>query len=919
MTPGMMPGMTPGMMPGMTAGMSAGIAAGIAGLPIAPFLPEIAAALSGGGVLVLCAETGAGKTTALPAYLAAGHENAGQQNACLADTVPEDTDLVDSGPEDTDLVDSSPVDTGKVDSGVPRTGLASSGRNSGRNRGLTRGRIIILEPRRIAAMAAARRSAALLGESVGRTIGFRVRGASSCGPCTRVEFVTEAVFLRMIQDDPFVEDVSLVIFDEFHERSLVADLALAFVVEAREARSDLALLVMSATLDINQTARYLDCPTLSVPGRSWPVELRYRPGQLDGHMETTVIRAVREALDATSGDVLVFLPGMKEIRQVQTALASVASQRDCAVLVLHGSMSLEAQQRVVSADGLIKRRIILSTNIAETSLTVPRITAVVDAGLSRFMTWHRRSGLNRLETGRVSLAEAEQRRGRAGRLGRGLCIRCWDEYITLAASRGPEIARSGLAGLVLECAARGVDTPEALRWLTNPPKPAWDAGMIQLIETGLLDGPVGNGRTSISAAGQRALSLGIDPRPAAALVSLLDVTAGRQHSPALHAAILACAVLGERDSEDFGTDGDFASRLERVLAAPRQACHATILAETRRLASRLGIDAFDPGLASQSAEPVGNLLAPGFPDRLARLLPDGTWEFKSGRRARAVAELPRSDWILALDVDAGDPLGTIRQAAALTDQAARRALESAATVRVEPEWRALQPAFFERHRAGCFVLSERRLIKPDPALLQQAFDERVDREGLAWLPWDESSRALIARLRYASRLGSIADNAWHDDRLATALKAAAGPYLQAGGPIIDSNGLGQLLSMLAGHATIAQLDRVAPAFITTPGGRRRRPVYPADGPARLAMRIQEAFGMQASPLVCGRPAVIELLSPADRPIQVSDDLPSFWSNVYPTLRTELGRRYPKHYWPINPLTAEPTKGTKPRQANRLNP
>ncbi|MFH2115131.1 MAG: helicase-related protein, partial [Spirochaetota bacterium] len=584
------------------------------------------------------------------------------------------------------------------------------------------GKIIVLEPRRLAAVAAAHRVSALLGDAPGGLAGYRVRGAVQAGPRTRVEFVTQAVFLRMIQDDPFVQDIELVIFDEFHERTVTADLALAFALEAREARAGLSIMVMSATMDTTKVAAYLGCPQMSASGRAWPVEVRYQPPPPNEYIETAVARAIQASLGASSGDVLVFLPGMREIRRVAALLAergigksgdgmrgrgSPGRQIGTEVLILHGSMALEEQRRVISPEPGCGRRVVLATNVAETSLTVPGVAAVVDAGRSRYMGWHPRSGLNRLETGLVSVAEAEQRRGRAGRLGPGLCIRCWDQGTNLPAARGPEIGRSGLAALVLECAARGIRSPEDLQWLDPPPLQAWEAGASLLADLGLVD-------QEITAAGRKALSLGVDPRPGAALILAADSGVAAVASPGkpaniqttIQATILACAVIGERDPDDFGGDGDFCSRLLRVLDGPGNERTRTILDEAGRLAGRLGLGRFDPALARQAVGRAGDLLSPGFPDRLARLLPDDTLEFRSGRRARAVAELPRSDWILALDVDAGDPLGTIRQGAAVSTEAAIKALTPGAKRETELEWRGLKAAAFERLRAGAFLLAE---------------------------------------------------------------------------------------------------------------------------------------------------------------------------------------------------------------------
>lgn len=901
-------------------------------LPIAPLLPALASALSDGGALVLQAETGAGKTTAVPAYLASRMTRPSLAGACLADA------------------------TGHIKGAAPAQAKS------------IQGRIIVLEPRRLAAVAAAHRVAALLGEEPGGLVGYRIRGAVKAGPRTRVEFVTQAIFLRMIQEDPFIQDIVLVIFDEFHERTSIADLSLAFALEAREARPGLSILVMSATMDTEKVATFLGCSEMSAPGRAWPVAVRYQPPLAGERIEGATARAIESALEAGSGDILAFLPGLRELRRVAGILAergiggrgsSSRSRRDSEslhdfeVLLLHGSLALEDQRRVINPGTVNSRRIILATNVAETSLTVPGVTAVVDSGLSRFMGWHPRSGLNRLETGPVSKAEAEQRRGRAGRLGPGLCIRCWDEGTVLPESRGPELSRSELAALVLECAARGIRRPEDLSWLDTPPKSSWEAGASLLADLGLTQRPPEEMREgsetglresagSITESGRRVLSLGVDPRAGAALVLAArgsGLAGGPESATALpgkpgatgrkplvppgtraaaHTTVLACAVVSERDPDDFGEDGDFCSRLRRVLDGPGNDRIQAIRSEADRLAGRLGLGGFDPALARQALEYAGELLAPGFPDRLARSLPDGTFEFRSGRRARAVADLPRSDWILALDVDAGDPLGTIRQGAALSTEAAHKALAPGAREATELEWRGLRAAAFERLRAGCFLLAERRLSMPSREALAAAVKEKLRREGLSWLPWNEASSAFLARLRYALRLGELdplprfGKPPLDDGTVSRGLEESLVPYLNTRGEVLDEAALIHALEDMLEPAALRTLNRIAPAFVDTPGGRRRRPAYPSAGPARLAMRIQEAFGLKEAPRICGQALVIELLSPADRPIQVTPDLTSFWANTYPSVRVELKRRYPKHYWPEDPLSAEPTRGLKPR-------
>lgn len=838
-------------------------------LPIFPFLPEIAGALRRGS-LVLSAETGAGKTTAVPAYLA--------------------------------------------------------------ERGQLSGKVIVLEPRRLAAVSAASRVAELLGGEPGGIVGYRVRGDSRAGPRTVIEFVTEAVFIRMVQDDPLLSGVCMVAFDEFHERSAMADLGLAFAAEAGEARGGLSILVMSATMDTAAVSAFLACPAIAVPGRLFPVDLSYSAPLLGERVEQAVTRAITVALGATGGDILAFVPGLREIGAVATCLRAMLDRgklpvaEPVAILGLHGSMPLRDQRAIVAPPPGSARRVIVSTSIAETSLTLPRITAVVDSGLSRYIRHHVPSGLNRLVTGRVSAAEADQRKGRAGRLGPGLCIRCWDRTDILASSRGKELERIELAGVVLECAARGARSMEAVRWLDPPPRHAWEAACVLLRSIGLIDA-----EGAATKLGERAVGIGTDPRAATAL--LLSASS----PPCLHATALAVAALSEREGQE--SSGDFAADLEAILdsASRRNGDRARgdrafgtdqssrILEEASRLVSRVwgtspGRDSFDPVAAREAMGLIGDLLAPGFPDRLARSLADGNWEFASGRQAQAAFAAPRTEWMLAVDVDAGDQTGYIRRGIPVGHEAAETALLPGSTVSAELEWRGLAASAWERRRNGVIVLGERRLAVVPADALQAAFAARLGSEGLKFLPWNDDSRSLVDRIRFIvarKALPALGDDAggWNDESLAAKLAAAAGAWLSPSGPVIDAAGFRALLESLLGREILGAVDAAAPPFMETPGGRRRRPQYPQSGPARLSGRIQEFFGVAESPRACGEALTLELLTPADRPIQVTSDLASFWSVAYPAIRAEMARRYPRHFWPENPLGSEATRGLKPRPAS----
>lgn len=831
-------------------------------LPIDDYVARIRAALRGGGRLALSAETGAGKTTALMARLAESRE--------------------------------------------------------------IEGKILVLEPRRLAAVSSAARAAELLGDRPGGAVGYRVRGDAK--PGARLEYCTEAVFMRVVQDDPFLEGVGLVVFDEFHERSAIGDLCLAFARFAAEARRGLSLLVMSATLDRDGAAAYLGSPSLSVPGRLHPVELRYRPAAYyagapgagragdSGNGRAwegagAAAAAAREAWDEVEGDLLVFLPGLREIGAAREATARAVPEAE--VLVLHGGMELREQSAVIAAPAAGRaRRVILATSVAETSLTVPGIAAVVDAGLSRFTRYDGRSGLNRLVTERVSLAEAEQRAGRAGRLGPGLCIRCWDRGDILRPAREPEIMRTELSAVALECALRGEAERSGADWLDEPPAAAWEDALELLSELGFLDG---GGATAL---GARAARIGTGPRAAAALLAADGAAVAERSSLAL-----ACAMLEER-----GAAMRWAASLTEAVESSGGPESRAAVAEAERLYARAYGAGFSLGGAKAAADRAGELMAPGFPDRLAKRAEDGSWELRSGKKAKHGPGLPESGWILALDCDAGSGLGTIYRSTPVSEGAALAALERSARSEETFSWKGLTPRIRSRRVAGRFIVKEGSSRRATRDELEAEALRRLRAEGSSWLPWDEEALAFVARVRYAHRAGALRlaePELWAEATPGPSLSGPSSPilpYLDAsGGPVIDAAALRLALAdalndgrLGAGAGSSRLLDREAPAFIVTPGGRRRRIAYPEAGDAALALRIQEAFGMLDSPIICGRPLVLELLSPADRPLQRSADLRSFWGGAYRELRASLQSRYPKHYWPEDPLKAEPGRGLKPR-------
>ena len=724
-------------------------------LPIAPYLPEIERLLLERGSLVLSASPGAGKTSLAPLFLASG--------------------------------------------------------------GRLGGKILCLEPRRIACVQAAARAAELLGEEVGGQVGYRVRLETRTSPRARLEFVTEGILVRMIQDDPGLEGIALLVFDEFHERSVQADLGLALALESRALRPDLRLLLMSATLDTERLASFLGAPLLEVPGRAYPVETRHEAlagadrasggtggrgaqagaggaGAGRGGLESGIASLARRLAGEAEGDVLVFLPGAGEIARTARELEGSPFE----VLSLHGSLPLEAQRRVLLPAPGAGKRVILATSVAETSLTVPRVAAVLDSGLARLQRFQPRTGLNRLVTEREARDRAEQRRGRAGRLGPGLCLRAWAASESLPERTEAEILRAELSSLVLEAALWGARSPGDLPWIDEPPAAAWEAARELLAELGALDS---GGR--ITEFGRAAAGLGAEPRLAALV--LRGAEAGR-----LREAAALAALLGERLPAEDG-EGDLGERLARLARGePAYARIREVAGELARQAERLAprsprpgpSAARRPGPADSARSDAGRgaasrpaagpsagygaLLARAFPDRVARRAerrvsargPEASFRIPGGRLLRARGALAEADWIVAAEVDAGGAggslaarpgaadEGTVFSGAVLAEEEALEALASLIEDKVELEWEGLSCRARRRRRAGSILLSETPLGPPSPEAAGLALAARVAAEGLRILPWEEgggasgagSAGAFLARARWylAAKSGAAA-------------------------------------------------------------------------------------------------------------------------------------------------------------------
>ena len=804
-----------------------------------------------------------------------------------------------------------------------------------------RGRkILMLEPRRLAARAVAQRMAETLGETVGMTVGHRMRLDTRVGPHTRIEVVTEGVLTRMLQSDPALEGVAAVLFDEFHERSLQADTGLALCLDARATLgTDLRIVVMSATLDGAAVSALLTratgatAPVVTAAGRMYPVALRYvgrampvLPGG-DESPERLLALAVQRALHECEGDVLAFLPGAGEIRRALAMLEGMPEVKgSVALLPLYGELPPAEQARALAPDPGGRRRVVLATNIAETSLTLPGVRAVVDSGLVRRAAFDPVTGMSRLETRRISRAAADQRAGRAGRVAEGACYRLWSEGAqrSLAAQTPPEIVEADLAPLALDLAEWGADQAMTLPWLDVPPAPMLDSARDLLQRLGALDDA-----RRITAHGRALARLPTHPRLAHLLLE-----AQRRGESRLGAQL--AAVLGERDllrgRPGEARDADVLACLDLVLGRGRGAADLDpgAVARVRRnaeLFERRLVDrrpAEGPTVDPRPSLGAAGLLACAYPDRIGRRRTGDAPRFllANGRGAAFahVDRLGRSEFIVALDLDDRDREARILLAAALD----RATLEAAADGRlrreVEVAWSSQDEAVVAREveRIDGLVIAEKPLPRVPPEAALAAMQEGLRQLGVDVLPWTDEARAFCARVELARRSALPGTGDWPD--FSAAALAADHDWLEpwlegitrrshlARLPVMDA------LRLRLGAERCRRLDDWLPSHLTVPTGSRIRIDYLDDLAPCASMRMQEVFGMATTPrLADGRlPVTFKLLSPAQRPLQVTADLASFWRNAYVEVRKDMRGRYPRHYWPEDPLQAEPVRGIRRR-------
>ena len=764
-------------------------------------------------------------------------------------------------------------------------------------------KLIVLEPRRLAARAAAARMASTLGESVGDTVGFRVRLQSKVSARTRIEVVTEGVFTRMILDDPGLDGVAAVLFDEFHERSLDADLGLAFARDVQGLlRDDLRLLVMSATLDGARVSALLgDAPVVESQGRMFPVDTRYLGRDDRLRLEERVGRAVERALAEETGSLLVFLPGQGEIRRAESWLAERLRRPDVDLAPLYGALEPGAQDRAIAPAAPGRRKVVLATSIAETSLTIEGVRVVIDCGLARVPRYDPASGITRLDTVRVSRAAADQRRGRAGRTEPGVCYRLWDEPETrsLPAFARPEILEADLSRLALDLARWGARDADGLCFMDPPPAVAYAEARTLLQRIQALDG-----QGDLTAHGKALAEMPLPPRIAHMVVRA--AASGQARRGAEIAALLTEQGLGGREI-------DLRRRLENLGRdrSPRAR-------DAQALADRWARAAGRPSGAAPLDE--GLMLAEAYPERVARARgKPGEFQLAGGRGVymEPTDPLARETWLAVGELGGGDSRDRILLAAAVDEVALREAFADRLTAEDRLETGVGGKVRAKRLlRLGKLVLEERLIDKPDPALIASALMDQVRSEGLSALRLGDGVQGLRARLAF---LRDLDGEAWPDlsdaallDRLGDWLE----PLLHGRSSLssLDENTLDGAVRSLIPWDLQQKVDAMLPARFKAPTGTTVAIDYAAEAGPRIDIRVQELFGLTEHPGIAGGkiPLVLSLLSPGHKPIQITRDLPGFWKGSWREVKVEMKGRYPRHVWPDDPANTAPTTRAKPR-------
>jgi ATP-dependent helicase HrpB len=785
-------------------------------------------------------------------------------------------------------------------------------------------RIIMLEPRRIAARSAASYMASSFGEAVGETIGYRVRMDSKIGQNTRIEVVTEGILTRMLQDDPELTGIGMIIFDEFHERNLQADTGLAFAMESQSVlREDLRLLVMSATLEAEPVARLLgDAPVIVSEGRAFPVSTHYlRSFSLD-ELHKGAANAILRALSEQQGDILVFLPGAREIRKTANELLRTGLSQDVVIRELYSALPAEKQDDAIRRDSNGRRKIVLSTSIAESSITIEGIKTVVDSGYMRTEVFSPRTGLPQLITRRLSRASADQRRGRAGRVSAGVCYRLWseEEHRHLPESTIPAIRESDLTPLALELAVWGTRDPEQLAWLDVPPRPALTQGQALLRQLSALDDS-----GSITQHGREMALLGLHPRLAHMLIRAQEIG---EASLAIRIAVL----LQERDIMSRGEairDQDLRSRVERLLLFERQGQRSAeqdmtseavlqrMKQEIRKLHTQLNV----AYTISGNLNFCGLLLSFAYPERIAKNRGGSGFLMRSGRGVKLVSVQPmsRAQYIVVAAVDDQGADGNIQLASEMDELWLDKYYYDEMEQRKEVVWDSASGSIRARQKLmlGALVIKEQAYSNPTGEEIALALLQGIRQEGLGLLQWSKAALQLRERLAFMFRHDP--EGNWpdvSDEGLLNQAEEWLLPYLEGLRNRNDIRRLapGTLLEHMLSWEQKQQLQKEAPTHIRVPSGSLIPVNYSDPEQPFLAVRLQEMFGLQDTPRIAeGRVALtLHLLSPAQRPVQVTSDLSSFWRSGYFEVKKDLKGRYPKHYWPDDPMEATATHRTRPK-------
>lgn len=821
-------------------------------LPLYPWLPELVRILDRQGLLLLAAEPGAGKTTLLPWK----------------------------------LLEEPAFGTGKI---------------------------LLLEPRRLAARAAADRIAALLGERLGQTVGLRTRLETLVSSRTRLEVVTEGVLTRLLQNDPSLAGFSTLIFDEFHTRSLQGDLGLALAWDCRRIfRPELKLAVMSATLPSSDLqAAYGTWPLVTVPGRRHPVEVHYRPPvsvrEKPWEAAARLCGEAARALGPAGGTTLCFLPGYREMLRSQELLAKARPELKARLRLLHGRMRPELQRAVLDPDQAAGIHVVLATNVAETSLTIPGVRAVVDIGLERRVRFSPRTGMDHWETVAASQAAAEQRAGRAGRLGPGVCYRWWAEGDQRQPYAPPEISEADLASLVLETACWGAASPRDLTWVTPPPEAAMLQAAALLRSLGFLDE-----RGAVTRSGREAARWGIHPR-------LARMLRNAEAEGLLDTAVVLAAALENRENL-ADRDPDLRGRLAEWNAGMRgqgTAVSRSLAEEVQRLDRLLGRRAQASGGRTVDPEAAGRLLLAAYPDRAAKKTRQDNpqaarYLLSSGRGALVAGPLASQEYLAVAEVDGGEQDAKIFLAAPVTRQDLESGRAGPPAEKWRFEWAGWDPKARVESKVGAIVLSHKSAGQLAPEVLQTAARERLRANGLGVLPWNAGARRWLARCRFVERWGEVAGwPAFGEGELLAEADHWLFPFGDwSGKSVWDEQALLLALEHRLGGERRRRLDQLAPEHWTLPSGSSKRLDYEQHEVPLLSGRLQEFFGSTTTPRLCGQPLLLDLQSPAGRTVQLTRDLDGFWDRAYAEVRKELRGRYPRHAWPENPRLAQATARTK---------